>query len=139
MALESTGVPTVPNNMRLQTAERPSNPSDNRRVRVSNRRTCSETRSGHPGLKSCFSHSHFVMFVCSLTEQRAWLVYTLIVRQRKKLAAIKGPTLAPRPSQCPEPQSPQVSTLHLKPLVSLCLHSFLISSVPRLIRCRVVV
>lgn len=36
VALESSGMPTVPNNLRSQTLDRSSTPSDNRRVRVSN-------------------------------------------------------------------------------------------------------
>lgn len=36
VALESSGMPTVPNNLRSQTPDRSSTPGDTRRVRVSN-------------------------------------------------------------------------------------------------------
>lgn len=125
VAVESSGMPTVPNNLRLQTLDRSSIPSDNRRVRVSNWYTQTQTHIqqhtevGGGNFLLTYLVCVFVFF--SPTERRASPVYTPATAcLRKKLPAITGRIRTPQPFLCPGPQFHQVSPLQPRPLALLC-------------------
>lgn len=69
VALESSGMPTVLNNLRSQTSDRSSTPSDNRRVRVSNWYTPTHIQLGTLGkniqIKMFFNSFGVLTCVCA--------------------------------------------------------------------------
>lgn len=117
VALEPSGMPTVPNNLRSQTPDRSSTPGDNRRVRVSNwytKNTQMETHWGDHFRLHLFLNKRFLrvcVFARSPTERRASPACgPSTVRPRKKPPAITGKIRTLRPSLCPGPRCPQVPT-----------------------------
>lgn len=121
VALESSGMPTVPNNLRSQTPDRSSTCSDNRRVRVSNRhqknpKIHNRNATGGSTLRRKFSIKSLSICVCvcvlsrSLTERRASPAFRPATPLlRKELRATTHRIQAPRPFLCPGPQFHQVS------------------------------
>ncbi|TNN04323.1 hypothetical protein fugu_001352 [Takifugu bimaculatus] len=87
--LESSGMPTVINNVRSTTPDRLSSCSDTRRVRVSG----TSTNWQHTGKKVLFKELRmvkkcvFFVFVCSLMEQKVSPAYTPATLQSDKRAA----------------------------------------------------
>lgn len=64
VALESSGMPTVPNNLRSQTPDRSSITSDNRRVRVSNWYTHKATHWGKLCRLNCYFNNLILCWIC---------------------------------------------------------------------------
>lgn len=114
--LESSGMPTVLNNMRSQTPDRLSSSSDTRRVRVSNTSTrpaalCEKKERFYFNCLSFSVMTKCVVFVCSRMEQRVLPAYTpAILRLTKELPAITRITPDPRPSPSPGRLSHRVLT-----------------------------
>lgn len=71
VALESSGVPTIPNNLRSHTPDRSSTPSDSRRVRVSKSYTSTQTTT-HQGQLGGFNCCFNSLGVFDLCVHTAW-------------------------------------------------------------------
>lgn len=132
--MESSGVPIVPNNLRSQTLDKSSAPSDNRRVRVS--KWCTHAAAHWAILSAVDSNGVLTAWVCifclfasSPMERRALTVYTPVCL-KKRLPAITGQTLALQLFPYPEPRCHQVS-----PLLS-CFFFFFTSTLKQRDSCR---
>lgn len=102
---------TVPNNLRSQTPDKSSNPSNNRRVRVSDGTHTNRPAAAHKASRVKFDFNSLGVFERSLMEQKVLPAYTPVkVHLRRRQADITGQTLTLRLSLCPGLLSHQVTT-----------------------------